>query len=236
MISGRDECSDEEALEAERELARIVMHRDTPDNVKAAILFRVAATMASPSQAPRRSRDPMIVPRLKTPVPFAALPAALDAGHREAFGYSLSDQAYAIAASQLELEHGTVTIAGDLYLRGVFDDNLGNHDATRDERADPSTPVFQTVPEHEDGPKGPYTAEHVRVAYPDAVEGAKGYWRALSDGFPDAYQACVDGDPAKFVEALKAEHYFTGPELSYERAVDGRVAAWTARIEAADAA
>jgi hypothetical protein len=178
----------------------------------------------------------MIVPRLKTPVPFSVLPAALDVGHREAFGDSRSDDAYAIAAAQLELEHGTITISGALYLRGVFDDNLGNHDATKDERADPTIPVFETVPEHEDGPQGSFEAEHVRQAYPDAVEGARGYWHALSIGFPDAYQACVDGDPAKFVEALKAERYFTGPELAYEHAVAGRVTAWRARIQAADAA
>jgi hypothetical protein len=178
----------------------------------------------------------VIVPRLKTPVPFAALPTALDLGHHGAYGYSLSDDAYAIACAQLELEHGVVTIAGAPYLRGVYDDNLGNHDATASERNDPSVPVFQTVPEHEEGPRGPYTAEHVREAYPDAVEGATGYWRALRGGFPDAYQACVDGKPDAFVEALKAEKYFTGNEAAYEHAVEGRVAAWRARIDAEEAA
>lgn len=175
----------------------------------------------------------MIVPRLQTPVPFAVLPGALDAAHRELRGESLSSDAYAIACAQLELEHGSATIGGELCLRGVFNDNLGNHDATAAERADPSVPIFDTVLEHEVGPTGKsFQAGHVREAYPDAVEGAKGYWTALTEHFASAYNAIAAGDPHAFVEALKAARYFTASEQSYEHAVDGMVAAWRARIAA----
>jgi hypothetical protein len=40
-----------DALSAERELARIVLDDGTPDPVRAAILFRVGATLASPRRS-----------------------------------------------------------------------------------------------------------------------------------------------------------------------------------------
>lgn len=178
----------------------------------------------------------MIVPRLRTPVAFDQLVDALDSGHHELRGWGLTPDSYAIAAAQLELEHGTFSISGALFLRGVFDDNLGNHDATRAERADPSIPVFDTVPEREVGAGGQeYHAQHVRRSYEDAVEGAKGYWQALLDGFEPAYDAICAGDPIKFVEALKQAKYFTGDEASYESFVASAFARWQARIAAAGA-
>jgi hypothetical protein len=54
MSAGRP-CTHEDreadALSAEREIARIVLDESTPDLVRAAILFRVGATLASPRLA-----------------------------------------------------------------------------------------------------------------------------------------------------------------------------------------
>lgn len=173
----------------------------------------------------------MLVQRFRTPVPLDQLLSALDAGHRERFGYALSPDSYAIAAAMLELEHGTGLVHGVLCLRSVFNDNLGNHDAPASAIADPLTPVFSTVPEREvaaDG--GEYHAQHVRQAYPDATEGARGFWDILFSRFPDAYDELVAGDPVGFVQALKQEKYFTGSEATYEHFVTVRVASWQAQI------
>ncbi len=175
----------------------------------------------------------MLVTRFRTPVPLDGLLDALDAGHNERFGYGLSPDSYCIAAAQLELEHGTFLVDGVLCLRGVFDNNLGNHDETSAERADPSIQAFETVPEREVAAGGAdYHAQHIREAYPDAVEGAKGYWDALFAQFEPAYDAIVAGDAPGFVKALKADDYFTGSEVTYEHFVETRVAAWQARVTA----
>jgi hypothetical protein len=52
MAAGRERTPEEyeaEQLEAEQELARMVLDDDTPEPVKAAIFFRVGASVAAPS-------------------------------------------------------------------------------------------------------------------------------------------------------------------------------------------
>jgi hypothetical protein len=176
----------------------------------------------------------MIVPRLRTPIPLDSLVDALDAAHHQLRGMQLSAMSLAIAASMLELEHGTGIFNGVLCLRAVLDFNEGNHDEDAAARADPNTPVFNTVPEHEVGAGGvDYHATHVRQAYPDAVAGAVGFWQVLLDNFSDAYDAIVVGDVHAFVMALKLHHYFTATEASYEHGVASMVSQWLARIAAA---
>lgn len=188
----------------------------------------------------------MIVPRVLTPFACADLPAALDAGHHRARGFGLSADSYAIAGAQLELEHGRrVVSAADVaghppaapllgceVLWGCFGYNLGNHDATSADRADPAVPIFQTVPEGEVGPGGRYTAQHWRVASPDLASGAERFWRGLLDGFSDAYDALVAGDVPGFVHALKEHGYFTASEAQYDRIEEALVGAWRARVAA----
>lgn len=175
----------------------------------------------------------MLVARFRTPIPLDELVDALDAAHHQLRGIQLSAISLAIAAAQLELEHGTGLVDGKLCLRGVFDFNEGNRDASSSVRADPSVPIFETVLEREVGPAGEYHQQHVREAYPDAVAGAVGYWQALLDTFGHAYDAIVAGDVSAFVHALKVRGYFTATEASYEHGVEPMVARWEARIAAA---
>jgi hypothetical protein len=159
----------------------------------------------------------MMVPRVRTPVYVSELPAALEDAHHRLRGFGLSVDAYALAVAQLELEHGTEGGGFARALRGCFCFNFGNHDATAAERNDPAVTLFQTVAEHEDAPSGPYTAVHTRRAYPDAASGLVGYWTALMDGFPGAYDAITTGDAVAFAHALKAARYYTGDEGAYAR-------------------
>jgi hypothetical protein len=171
-----------------------------------------------------------LVPRLRTPVPFAAVVDALDAGHQRLTGSSLTPESYAIAASQLQEEHGVGTVAGAQVLWAVWNYNLGNHDALRGERSDPSVSIFDTSPEHEVLAGHDATARHVRRAYLDAIDGAEGYWTCIRDDFSEAYQAIVDGDLVAFVAALKKRGYFTASEAVYLHAMVQIVSGWTHRI------
>lgn len=151
-----------------------------------------------------------LVPRTRTPVALEDLAPALVAGFHDACGYEPAPEAVALAWSQLCLEAG---VAGDV-LRGLFNDNLGNHDADAEERA--SGPVFETVFERELGAGGvEYHATHIRPAYDDLEGGAEGYWRRLRSGFPEAFAAMDGGDPQAFAVALKSERYFTDDAHAY---------------------
>lgn len=189
----------------------------------------------------------MSVPRFLTPIPVADLPRVLDDGHGRARGISLPLDAIALGCAQLEVEHGRrVVSAADVsahpevapmlgmeVLWAVWRWNLGNHDATAEERADAWLPIFQTVPENEVGPRGAYKAQHYRRAYEDAGAGAEGYWRCLYLGFGDAYDRLYAGDVPGFVHALKVGRYFTASEAQYELLEEGLVAAWRPRVAAA---
>lgn len=155
----------------------------------------------------------MIVPRVQTPIPIAGLDDQLDAAHRDLRAFAISEDAYRLAVAQLKLEHGQ----GYGVLHGCFNFNLGNHDATAADRADPTVPIFETVPEHEGNTTSTTTQVHWRRSYPDLESGLIGYWRALLDGFPDAYDALCTGDPDAFAAALKKLHYFTADESMYAR-------------------
>lgn len=186
----------------------------------------------------------MIVPRVRTPIPCADLPAAMDDGHHRARGCGLSLDAYAIACAQAELEHGRrvvgaadVTAHPDVTaLRGVeviwavWGFNVGNHDAATADRADPTVRIFQTVPENEIGAVGAYQAQHWRRASEDAGAGCEDFWRCLYLLFSDAYEALRAGDPEGFVHQLKIRGYFTATEASYDRLEEPLVAAWRRRV------
>jgi hypothetical protein len=159
----------------------------------------------------------MFVPRVLTPVPIVGLPPALEEAHHGLRGFGLSPDSYRLAIAQLEVEHGTDGAGDTRSLRAVWCFNFGNHDATATDRSDPSVTLFETVPEHEDGPSGSYQAVHVRRAYPDAVSGLVGYWQTLLDGFPAAYDALVAAAPVALAHALKILRYYTGPEDAYAR-------------------
>jgi hypothetical protein len=168
----------------------------------------------------------MIVPRRLTPVPITDVLDALEGGHHRAYGYGVSPESRLLAAAHLTLEHGELSGA----LHGVFNDNLGNHDATAAQRDDPTVAVFATVLETERRPDGSaYSAGHTRCAYDTPEAGAEGYWRCLRDGFPEAYAAMIAADADAFSEALKARHYYTQSLALYERGVDSLVATWRAR-------
>ncbi len=177
----------------------------------------------------------MIVPCVRTPVPLEDLPDVLDAGHHRLRGFGLSPDAIAIAAAQLQLEHGVGSLAGAPCLAGVYGFNLGNHDASTEERADPAAPIFLTVLEREVGAAGDYRAQHLRRAYVDATAGAVGYWQTLLDTFTEAYDAMAAGDVDGFVHQLKVRKYFTAAERDYDRIEEQLVATWRARIAAAGA-
>jgi len=177
----------------------------------------------------------VIVACVRTPVPLEDLVDALDAGHHRAQLFGLTPDALAIAAAQLQLEHGIGLVDGTMSLRGVFGYNLGNHDATGPDRADTSARLFLTVLEREVGASGEYKAQHVRRAYPDAIAGACGYWETLRDTFTEAYDAMAAGDVDGFVHQLKVCGYFTAAERDYDHLEEQLVADWRARIAAAGA-
>jgi hypothetical protein len=56
-------------------------------------------------------------------------------------------------------------------------------------------------------------------AYGSAAEGATDYVSLLVRRYPEAVQAAEQGDPGRFVQALKARGYFTGDEASYIKSV-----------------
>ncbi len=156
----------------------------------------------------------MIVARVRTPIPLEGLEDLLDAAHRDVRAFSLPREAYQLAVAQLKLEHGTEAGA----LRGLYNRNFANHDATREDLADPSVPVFQTVPEREVDVHGRgYLQVHTRRAYEDAEAGLMGYWQTLLYGFPEAYEALYTGSPEAFAGALKAARYYTADEGAYAR-------------------
>jgi hypothetical protein len=62
------------------------------------------------------------------------------------------------------------------------------------------------------------TVDHFR-AYRTAEEGATDYVRFLARRYPEATRAAREGDPNRFVHALKDRRYFTGNEDAYIRSV-----------------
>lgn len=163
----------------------------------------------------------ILVPRHKTPVPLDELPGALRQAHREAFAFEPCESALELAFAMLCYEAG---VSGGL-LRGVYNENLGNHDATAEERA--AGPVFQTVSERE--VIGGHSAQriHVRPSYDDAESGAVGWWHRLREGFVEAYEAMQTGTVRDFAIALKSRGYYTSDAGSYARGL----ALWVAEYQ-----
>ena len=171
-----------------------------------------------------------LVPRAHTPVPLSGLLAAIEAAHEGLRGFGLTPDAYRLAQAHLEFEHGTA--GGEL--RGVFGFNFGNHDATSADIAN-GAPVFATVPEHEGSVASTLTQVHHRRAYDDLDDGLRGYWQALLEGFPTAYDAMGTGEPAALAHALRwgepGRPYYTADESTYAAGLAARlrdVPAWDA--------
>jgi hypothetical protein len=159
----------------------------------------------------------VIVPHVLTPIRLAELPRILDGGFHSTIGTCPGPDVAALAWAHLVLEHGRE--AGDL--RGVWCFNLGNIDATWEDRSDPSVAVFHTVPECE-GPACTWHATHTRRAFESAEDGAAYYWRALRERFPDAFYS-MSGGVLPFVSALRLGKYFTGDPAAYGRTLSALV-------------
>jgi hypothetical protein len=68
------------------------------------------------------------------------------------------------------------------------------------------------------GAKEVHVVDNFR-AYRTAEEGARDYVALLARRYPDAVDAAKNGDPTRFVHALKERGYFTGNEAAYVRSV-----------------
>jgi hypothetical protein len=175
----------------------------------------------------------MIVATTRTPIDLADLPGIVCAGYVAVFdGTAPSDACRRIAIAQLVLEHGRRdgNPAGPLW--GVYCWNLGNQDAIAADLApspdDSPTTLFRTVPECE-GTACQRHAQHIRRAFASAPEGAAGYWRRLSNGFPEAAAAAQAGDVAAFVAGLRQRRYFTGAPAAYLGTMSALVREGTAK-------
>lgn len=155
----------------------------------------------------------MRVDHVLTPIHLSDLPAILTSGHHTATGMLLAPDVAALAHAHLALEHGVQ--AG--WLKGVWNNNLGNVDAEWAEWTDPSVTWFVTVQECE-GPACQWRAVHRRRAFTDPLDGAAYYWRSLRERYSNAYYAMPDGAEA-FCAELKSAHYFTGDAAAYARAL-----------------
>lgn len=161
----------------------------------------------------------MIVPRHLTPIDLADLSDVLEAGGQRALGESPGPQRLALAWAQLVEEHGRK----DGALEFVFNYNLGNIDATPEERHT-EIDLFITKAEHEGSGDEAWLARHTRRSFDTAQDGAAYYWAALRDRYSAAFAAMAMGNAATFVGALKALHYFTGNVDDYTRSVASIVA------------
>lgn len=161
----------------------------------------------------------MIVPHKLTPIPVAGLPELIDNTYHSVLGTCPGVDACDVLLAHLEFEHGLSRNDGAEQLRGVWNFNIGNVDATMADRADPDVAVFITVSECE-GTACQYQALHTRRAFATVEDGAIGYVEAMRDRFPDALFAASEG-PRPFVAALKSAGYFTGDVDAY---ADGVVA------------
>jgi hypothetical protein len=163
----------------------------------------------------------MIVPRVRTPLPLASLPAQLQDAGRLALGADPGLWRCRCAWAQLVLEHGRESAGGVVMLGGIFGWNFGNHDVTDAERADPSVPVFSTVPEHEGDAASSATQVHVRRAYASPLDGLAAFWQLFITGrFAGAWEAMGDPDgPERFAVALASLRYYTADEAAYAGAL-----------------
>lgn len=146
----------------------------------------------------------MLVLHTRTPILLTDLPELVDAGYHTAIGTCPGLDALAILIAMLVQEHGRAE--GKLW--AVWCNNLGNVDATDEERADDSIEIFTTVPECE-GPSCSARYVHARRAWSSAAEGAEAFVRSLRERDLEAFLELGNG-PEAFIDALKAAGYFTG--------------------------
>jgi len=175
----------------------------------------------------------MIVPRVQTPIPVAAILPALDSAHHTVFGLQASVDALALAAAQLTEEHGEATVAGVLCVRAIWNNEIGNTDVPNSAATDPHVLAFSTVPEREVAANGlEYKQIHLRAAYASIDDGAIGYWRFWqSPKWAASLDALEAGEPVPFVDAIKAAGYMTSPSPPYARALVNLQPIWRARWE-----
>jgi hypothetical protein len=173
------------------------------------------------------------VPRELTPISKSDLFRALRDGAQARLGYVPRPAVIAVALAQLLEEHG---VKNGL-VNGVWDDNLGNIDATTTQRADPTVHIFRTVFEREGSGSDIWSAQHVREAFATPADGAGYWWLTMQERFFSAWQALVwtrpvdaDGNALSeeatapiiaraFAHALKVCGYYTGSETDYTAAL-----------------
>lgn len=161
----------------------------------------------------------MIVPRVRTPVPLSTLLDALDAAGHEVLASCPGVDRLAVAWAQLALEHGVdpPQVGHDRMLRGLFNYNFGNRDASAAEIADPGISVFETVAEREVINGVETTRVHHRRAYPTAHAGLVAWWEAMRTRWIDAFE--VMEDTRAFAIALREAGYYTASAEAYAAAL-----------------
>jgi hypothetical protein len=145
---------------------------------------------------------------VRTPLALDALHPAIVAGHHDAIGLEPTWPAVRLVFAQCCLEHG---VDGD-QLHGLWNFNLGNHDATD---ADFGGPVFATGPEREVIRGQTVQRTHTRPSYASAEAGAAGLLARLREGFSDAFYSLSDGNEGTYAACLKAGKYYTSSALDY---------------------
>lgn len=174
-----------------------------------------------------------VVPRQRTPIVYADLPAVIAAAHEAHFAFALWPTAVPVVAGIIRLECGPLDGVGRL--PNCFGNNIGNFDATDVELRDPAVNVFQTSPEHEGDASSTAMQRHWRVASADVDAGARRWWAVMATGRFSSVVDLLHGydsegkrlpddmashDLAKRVaEEMKRCGYFTGSVVTYEAAV-----------------
>ncbi len=157
----------------------------------------------------------MIVEHVLTPVPADDLRGLLDGAFHQLFGWCPGLDTAAVFAAQLAQEHGLEVTPAGRWLRGVWGNNIGNHDVRLSLAAAKAAPelYFATVPECE-GLHCELRAVHIRRAYASPEDGAVAYLETLQASYPAAFYGAPVGVDA-FVAGLVEGLYFTGSPVAY---------------------
>lgn len=161
----------------------------------------------------------MIVEHALTPIPADDLRGIIDAAFHQLFGWCPGLDASAVLAAQIAQEHGLETTPAGRWVRGVWGNNIGNHDAgiTLAQATAAPEPYFRTVAECE-GLTCERRAVHLRAAYASPEEGMVALLETLQRSYPAAFYALPAG-PDAFVAGLHEGGYFTGSPTAYAAGV-----------------
>lgn len=134
----------------------------------------------------------IVCSRQPTPIGELELAAAIRDAHGAVFQASPSPRRLAVAWAHVALECGSG--------RRAINWNFGNVGAAQ------KSPHYML---------GGYSF----AAYPDAVEGAQGYWRVIRQVCSGALRAFDDGDPSGAAKRLAACHYHETDARAYGAAM-----------------